>query len=403
MRASGDFPVRGLATGLALLTTLGAGPCSHGDNKQQDTQTAQQNDQQPSATDAGKALGGLVGGIMKMAARQDSMDKLNPYASMHDPCVLVSRAEMEKYLGPLRADPYRNNTSCVYPAADGQSIGIDVSFTGGQMAMKMMNAVGGLTSKVFVDDAGKADTLEGPWDDARWMTRVLHTVKGDVGIDVDVSSSKANPVQAAEIATIAYKRLPSPLNYDGDAAHAPGPLVAQRDPCSLVTKAEATAILGPLTGDPQSDKSGCTFTIPSPMGQGQTMPVLLRVSWTGGFNEFGSQKDVANSFTKSFIKPVMGQANADQVDQKAKTDSATRRSLEQGRAMLNAMGGPAMKDGSLQPKTDTLVTGGPWADAAVLNGMSFSAVKKDVYIEAPIQFLGEKKARALVATAMGRI
>lgn len=358
---------------------------------------------QPSAADAAKVAGGLVGGFLKMAQKQDSMDKANPYHELHDPCILVSRAEAEKYLGPLRADPWRAGTNCEYDAASGRSIGIDVSYTGGQIAMKMMGAVGGLTSMAIVDESGKADTLDGVWDQVRWQYGTLHALKGDVLVSVDVRASDAGPVGAAALANIALKRLPSPLAYDGEAAaeHKPGPLVAPRDPCSLVTKDEATAILGKLEGDPKSDAMGCTFLVPSPLGHG-TMPVELAVAWTGGFDKFGEQKIVNGMVEKSFIGPVMGGAGADQIDQKMNSTPTGKEEMEKMRSMVGGMG-PSLKEGSLQLKTDTTVTGGPWDEAAVLSGLTFAAVKKDVYISMALQMLGEAKARALVAKAMSRI
>ena len=81
----------------------------------------------------------------------------------------MSRGEVEKYLGPLRADPYREQDKCVYDAATGRSITIDVSYTGGKMAMGMMKAVGGLTSRRSSTRAAKADTLDGVWDEVRWQ------------------------------------------------------------------------------------------------------------------------------------------------------------------------------------------------------------------------------------------
>jgi hypothetical protein len=36
--------------------------------------------------------------------------------------------------------------------------------------MKMEKAVGGLTNLVLTDESGKADTLDGDWDEVRWRT-----------------------------------------------------------------------------------------------------------------------------------------------------------------------------------------------------------------------------------------
>jgi hypothetical protein len=388
-----------------LLAAVGlAAACSGGDKSGADTKDKKGSDEQATAKDAAKAVGGLVGGLMKMASAQDSIDKANPYHGLEDPCILVSRAEAEKYLGPLRADPWREQgTKCVYDAATGRSITLDVSYTGGKMAMGMMKAVGGLTNQVLVDESGKADTLDGDWDQVRWQYGALSALKGDVMVEVDVQASRAGPVGAAELANIALKRLPSPLKYDGQAAaqHKPGPLVTARDPCSLVTKDEAAAILGKLEGDPKSDKDGCTFLVPSPMGQG-TMPVELAVEWDHGFARFGEQKGANDMAEKSFFGPVMAGAGADQMDQKMKSDSSNKGDMEKMRATISGMG-PSLKEGSLQLKTDTSVTGGPWDEAAVLTGLTFAAVKKDVYMQMDLRLLGEPKARALVAKAMSRI
>jgi len=379
-----------------LLAAIGlAAACSRGDKSA--------SNEQAGTADLAKTVGGIAGGFLKMAAKQDSIDKANPYHELHDPCILVSRAEAEKYLGPLRADPWRDGSKCVYDAATGRSITIDVSYTGGKMAMGMMKAVGGLTNMAIVDESGKADTLDGVWDQVRWQYGTLDALKGDVMVGVDVQASHAGPVGAADLANVALKRLPSPLKYDGEAAaeHKPGPLVSPRDPCSLVTKDEAAAILGPLAGDPKSDAGGCTFLIPSPLGQG-TMPVQLAVAWDHGFAKFGEQKMVNGMMEKSFTGPIMGGVGADQMDQKMKSDPAGRQEMEKMRNMVGGMG-PSLKEGSLQLKTDTTVTGGPWDEAAVLTGLTFAAVKKDVYMSMDLRLLGEAKARALVAKAMSRI
>ena len=57
------------ALGIAALIAA----CSHGDKK---TGAATRS---PVATDAAKAIGGFAGGLMKMAAKQESLDKANPY------------------------------------------------------------------------------------------------------------------------------------------------------------------------------------------------------------------------------------------------------------------------------------------------------------------------------------
>jgi hypothetical protein len=383
-----------------LLATL-ALACSGGDKKAESTDKKDAADQ--SAKDVAKAAGGLIGGMLKAAAAQDSIDKTNPYHELDDPCILVSRAEVEKYIGPLRADPWREDTKCVYDAASGRSIGIDVSFSGGKMAMKMMRGVGGLTNLAIADESGKADTLDGDWDQVRWGYGSLSALKGDVMVQVDVEASNVGPVGAADLANIALKRLPSPLHYSSGSAHKPAPLVQPRDACSLVTRDEASAILGKLVGDPTSDEHGCTYTVPSPLREGATMPVYLRVQWTGGFYDFGQEKEANEMAQKSFIGPTLDGAGVGQLEEKAKTDTQARAELEHMRSTVSGMGGPAMKDGSVEFKTDTSVTGGSWDEAAVLTGFTFAAVKKDVFMKMDLRLVGEPKVKALVAKAMSRI
>jgi hypothetical protein len=384
-----------------LLATLGVLACSGGDKKAESSDKKDASDQ--SAKEMAKAAGGLIGGMMKMAAAQDSIDKTNPYHELDDPCILVTRAEVEKYIGPLRADPWRQDTKCVYSAASGRSIGIDVSFSGGKMAMKMMRGVGGLTNLAIADESGKADTLDGDWDQVRWGYGSLSALKGDVMVEVDVEASDVGPVGAADLANIALKRLPSPLHYSSGGAHQPAPLVEPRDACSLVTKDEASAILGKLIGDPTSDEHGCTYTVPSPLREGSTMPVYLRVQWTGGFYDFGQEKEASGMAQKSFIGPLMDGSGVGQLEEKAKTDTEAKATLERMRSTVSGMGGPAMKDGSVEFKTDTTVTGGSWDEAAVLSGFTFAAVKKDVFMKMDLRLVGETKVKALVAKAMSRI
>jgi hypothetical protein len=376
-----------------------------------------------SALAIAKGLGGIVGGILKMAEKQEELDKANPYAKLTDPCVLVSRADAEKYLGPLMADPYRvggdkkpsaTGSACLYRATSGQSIKIEPTYSGGQMAMKMFRMGGQLTNQVMVDESGQADTLEGDWDDVRVDFGMLHALKGDVMIEVDANSSRSGAVGAAALADIAIKRLPHPLSYDGAKAaeHAPGPLVTPRDPCSLVTKEEAAAILGPLVGEPKSERGGCTFPIKSPLGPlaNGPMQVVLQVEWSGGYEALaGAKRSTATVMEKvggnlEMAHGQVGGPGGDKLEKKQLGDQAAPvdSDLEKMRHIMGALGA-ATEEGSLKLKTDTTSLKGPWDEAAILAGLTFIAVKKDVSMAMDLRLLGADKAVALVTKAMGRI
>jgi hypothetical protein len=370
-----------------------------------------------------KGIGGIAGGIIKMAEKQEALDKANPYANLKDPCVLVSRADAEKYLGPLLADPYRvggdkqpsaEGTACLYRGASGQSVKIEPTWSGGQMAMKMFGMTGRLTNQVLIDQSGQADTLEGDWDDVRYDLGSLHALKGDVMIEVDANGSPSTGVVgAAALADIALKRLPHPLAYDGAKAaqRAPGPLVKPVDPCTLVTKEEAAAILGPLVGEPKSSKDACSFPIKNPLGPlaSGPMEVVLQIQWSGGWEALAGAKLTMGSVMQNVggnMEMAHGQVGGAGAgveakpvgDQKAPVDS----DLEKMRKIMGALGASTEK-GSLQLKTDTTTLKGPWDAAAILGGISFVAVKKDVSMGMDLRLLGEDKAIALVSKAMGRI
>jgi hypothetical protein len=360
------------------------------------------------AVDSAKqAIGGLVGGLVQMAHKQDSLDQTNPYIGLHDPCVLIARADAEKYLGPLAADPYRasgtmpdeHGTTCMYRGVNGQSVILDPNaFNGGRMGMRMLGAVGGLVSHALVTESGNADTLEGDWDDVRWTFGQLNALKGDVLINLDVSGSTAGVVGAAALANIAIHGLDHPLNYDGAkaAARAPGPLVTPKDPCTLVTREEAAAILGPLTGAPTSGRDGCSYpTAPK--------PVLLQVAWSGGFKAMNDSKLTTRMYNQSFSDPLTASANMEKSKAEMQKDTEAQKFMKQVSGVMRAMGGPVTQDGSLELKTDTLGLKGPWDQAAILNGFTFMAVKKDVLISVGLQYLDQKKAEALVSKAISRL
>jgi hypothetical protein len=393
--------------GLAVLAALGAcGTKDAGGGAKEDAS-------QPPATaadSAKQAIGGLGKALIAMAEKQESLDRANPYVGLRDPCVLLSRAEAEKYLGPLAADPYRasgpepkeRGSTCIYRGVNGQTVVIDPNnFNGGKMAMGMIKGAGGMVGQALVTESGSADTLEGDWDDVRWTFGELNALKGDVLVNVDVSGSLLGPVGAAALADIAIHHLDHPLQYDGAEAarKAPGPLVPPRDPCTLVTREEAAAILGPLSGDPVSGRDGCTYTVAG----APPRPVALQVTWTGGFKAMTQSKASSRMFQKSFTDPIEAGMDGNRKEAEMKKDTGAQKFIGQVQGVMRAMGGPAMEDSSLRLKTDTFGLKGPWDQAAILNGFTLEAVKKDVLVAVGLQYLDQKKAEALVAKAMSKI
>src|SRR5262249_38744503 len=151
--------------------------------------------------------------------------------------------------------------------------------------------------------------LAGEWDEARVVGCCRFVVlRADQMVTVDVGGSKAPIAAAAKLADGALKRLDHPLSIRGrpnvkpaiafETANRPKP----RDPCALVSRAEAEALLGPLAGDPQSVDERCVYEHAI---EGVFAPTyVMKVRWTGGFSDFRQHNDVAASFASAFTRSL---------------------------------------------------------------------------------------------------
>lgn len=338
-----------------------------------------------------------------------------------DPCTVVTQAEAEKWLGPLVHPPFRshddgtpdvNGTQCKYVAQDGRYIYIEPDWhnaAAGFAAIKMGSSLAG---QVFTEDNGKTDTLEGAWDDARWLGAgsTFFAIKGDVMVATNVASSRAGIPGAADLSAKALPRFAHPLDYDGAKAVAGAPVPRETgDACALLTADEIAAIAGPLDGPPvpsgRGSSTDCRYQI-----KGKNGPVKLEVdvSWNGGFEHFAGQKVVMAS--------VMNQT-AGMQQAHSKTGEATKAEGVNKGASPSADPEMAKVMGALQgmAKTqgihmnaqgglmhDTAIAG-PWAEGAMLGGVSFVAVKQDVGVTMGFTDLTLDQVSALMAKAMEKI
>ena len=373
-----------------------------------------------------------LSGAMKAVKDQDATDAKNPYKDLKDPCILVSRAEAETVIGPLAGDPYRSNQDgkpdpdgsyCFYRGSSGHSVSVHPEYRGGKASLKMMMAMGGMANQAMRDRSHEADLLEGDWDDQRWSPPGQLTVlKGDVLIEVDVAGADARPKSAGVLADAAVKRLPKPLAYDGAkaAGRAPGPLVAPRDPCSLVSEAEAKAILGALTGPPKAGRSGCIYPLPKhgPLDPGE---LGLSVQWSGGyrsmagalmqFEEVVAQTPTEYAHSKVEMGPSGGKMT---VEKKTKSTAEVQQSVETMKddpgyqdmlkKMEGVLGGglsTSLRNPAATMRAEPIQ--GPWEKGYVMAGTGVMAVKKDVLIGVDGRGLDVDKARAMVVKAMSKL
>jgi hypothetical protein len=213
-------------------------------------------------------------------------------------------------------------------------------------------------------------------------------MRGDQLVTVGIAGSNATLQQAAGIADAALKRIEKPLSVDGAA----GVISAkardatrpkERDPCNLVSRAEAEAALEfPLVKDPVVEDSKCIYTY---TGTGtRPLSVGLDIRWRNGFAVLREHAAIAAN---------VGQANAQFAERAAKAGSVAK----VVDANLEVAPG---KKGAAAPEP---ALAGPW-EAAQVGMMEFSAVKKDVLIKADAyDNKQQERARKLVAAAMNKL
>jgi hypothetical protein len=325
-------------------------------------------------------------------------------ASSGDPCTLLSRAEAEQVLGPLRHDPYRTDGSgapdpdgstCRYETQAGRHLSMEVSFDGARIGMRAIGLGAQIASPVFGSDSAQLGAVRGHWDEVHLIPGHLMARKGDAMVDMDYMGSRAGLPGAARLADLALDRIGSPLPYDGAAAArtAPGPLVTPRDPCSLVARGDVEAIMGKLANDPVSDpdQSGCTYTLAASRGLGG-QEVHLEVQWRDGFAALESARSTA-----ALVQQHVGVS----VPAGAGADSQFGKFMSQVQGALRSQGiGTQMNQSGVA--TDTAVAG-PWDEASLVAGVGFSAVKEDVIMSLDLRTIPYDQAKALIAKAMQRL
>jgi len=232
-----------------------------------------------------------------------------------DPCTLVSQGEMEEFLGPLGEPPYRVDVNrrpdpagdrCLYRDRSWRYVVLEVDWDDGSMALAVM---GGATQTVadILGTEGTTD-LDGAWDQAKVAFGRLMALKGNTAVTVDPMGSRLDRAAQARIAAIALGRAASPLSYDGaKASRSRKSDPTPQDPCSLVTRAEAEALMGRLRGDPTTsdDGSECVFELEAELF-GSPIQQTLTVQWRDGFYTLGEERFAAGMAQTAMTKS-MGQ------------------------------------------------------------------------------------------------
>jgi hypothetical protein len=226
-------------------------------------------------------------------------------AQEQSPCSLLTTEDVEGVIGTKLAGPgYRSahwmpsaaGDTCLYETPDFRAIGVHVEWFHGAQTIGMISLAGGLVSESWLKGMLKlvdGTELKGDWDDARiFMCCEFNALHGDQLVVIDIGGSQATVAQAAALANTAVKRLGQPLTVD-DA----GAVKAAEDResvrpkkqgvCSLVTRAEAEAIIGkPLSEEPAEGQKNSHQACSYKWNDGLDQEFNLEVLWRGGFNEF---------------------------------------------------------------------------------------------------------------------
>jgi len=350
-------------------------------------------------------LADSIGRSASSGSAQSSSDG----SSGNDPCTLVSRADAEQLMGPLRHDPFRvsgggnrvpnpTGTACFYETRVGRRVIMEVDWKDGKMAMGVVAMGGRLSEQVIPTDTGQADTLEGRWDELRMLPGDnLYARKGDQMVSIDYLGSGLGIAGAAKFAHIALGRLGHPLTYDGAAAGrtAPGPLVTPGDPCALVDRADAEQIIGALAGDPVTGphRDLCTYTFAQPHGLAAKKLELV-ISWSGGFGALENGRNTMQVVTSKVAPPM---------PPGAQRDTQFGNFMSGMMKAVGSVGGVhAQTDANGNLQSDTLVAG-PWDAGELQAGIGLLVVKHDVLLSVGFSGITYEQAKALLTKAVARI
>jgi hypothetical protein len=258
---------------------------------------------------------------------------------LEDPCILVSRAEVEALLGPLASNPFRATTreapdpagpTCLYRASNGQSVTLTPAYAGGALALRALG-------DTMVPAPGAVRSF--------WLPpgRLVALID-DALLDLDVSNTTVGPRGAVRLARAAMPRLTTPLPYDGSAAarHALPWRIASRDPCGMLDPGAVEAAVGPLSGPVQRiDSTGCRYPRPRRGLTGQD--VELRFVWGNGVawlhaSQSGQDEATPRALTPGIIERLERDTMVRELLGAAGLDTTQFHELTEGHAP--ALGGP---------------------------------------------------------------
>ncbi|MCY7319188.1 MAG: hypothetical protein LH617_10765, partial [Ramlibacter sp.] len=189
------------------------------------------------ATAPGTATGGLADSA-DTAAADLSGTQANAAPDPHDPCRLLTVAEVEAVLGSkLVGPPYRGSNPigrgallpeddgpvCWYVGKDNRNVTVmayweDAGAISGGVSDALAKAEGASKGMLKLQDGTE---LVGDWDEARVRgCCAFQAMLGDASVEIEFGGSQATEAQAGELANKALARLTQPLAVNGMAGNA---------------------------------------------------------------------------------------------------------------------------------------------------------------------------------------
>ncbi|HEY2809206.1 MAG TPA: hypothetical protein VGI91_10455 [Steroidobacteraceae bacterium] len=324
-----------------------------------------------------------------------------------DPCSLLDPKEVEAALGePLAVPPFRvgsggmgpkaSGSDCMYETKNFRYLTLTATYEGGQQEYSLTQMVkgqlkGGRGNEGIANNVHKnfqlddGTELSGEWDEASLTPMnccIFNALRGDQLLIIDFTGTRAPLRQVAPLVDAAFKRMDKPLHINGNAGVAAARTLDQTRPkptdvCSLLTRAEVEAIVGPLAADPVAHGHDfCTYDMPRTPG---TVPLEyeVKVRWRNGYYQWRSDRHVGN-----IALGAVGQIARD----------------------VSGAGPPKPPEAEHQSEA-----GGAAADAADPaesvsdDGMNYVLVKRDVEIAVNSRFVDKERAKALVTAVAAKI
>jgi hypothetical protein len=185
---------------------------------------------------------------------------------LKSPCDWLTREEAKEMLPPLAGEPYLvtdsenvradpSGRACAYPVTTARGIAdvaIQVDPQGALHLESATDVMAGVVARELSEDghgeAPAAQQRTDGWDFAEWVVEQHSYRTGHLAIVIgDRATAMKDPAHDRIAAHLRGKIADKPFANPGSDPNAPG---YEPDPCELLTRAEAEAVLGPLAVAP---------------------------------------------------------------------------------------------------------------------------------------------------------